>query len=83
MDYFTVKIENNQLKFFKPEVLSRVNSGENSPTNLSRSNKKAEDDKKKKKKNKKNKKTTSDFNLDFKFYLTENLIGPNVTTLIE
>jgi len=90
LDYFNVSITNsNTFKFTKPETLINNDSGENTDksqntTNkVNNTNKESENGKKKKNRKRKNKGNKVDINLDFKYFLTENLVGTNVNILID
>lgn len=93
LDYFNINIIAGAFKFSKPEVLSKTNSGENSPYNSTSNTTKGKegnqnltkgDDKNKKKKKKRNKgPNKTETNADFKHYLIDNLVGSTVTCLIE
>lgn len=82
LDYYTLNLigNNRTFRFTKPEVLSKTNSGENLIKDNKQNSK--ENDKKKKKK-RRNKTGQQEINVDFKFFLTENLIGGNVTGLLD
>lgn len=89
LDYFNIQVINgNTYKFIKPEVLSKKDSGENSPINTTSNStkitKENKDDKNKKKRKKRSKGgNKAEINVDFKNFLFENLVGTSVNGLIE
>lgn len=86
LDYFNHDVQNNVLKFSKPDVLSKTNSGEISPTNNKTTKDKTvtNDDKNKKKKRRKHKGTNKpEFSNNMRYFIGENLIGSMVNTLID
>ncbi len=78
LEFFNTVILNNSLKFSKPEQISRCDSEENTKKTTSK-----EKDKKKRRHQKKKKNKDQEINLDLKYFLTENLTGSSISTLIE
>lgn len=90
LDYFNVSATNsNAFKFTKPETITSKESGENTEksttttSKVSNTNKESGNNKKKKNRKRKNNGNKVDINLDFKYFLTENLVGANVNFPID